>query len=67
MNEVTPLQVKSHWPTLKEFDCIIQTQNCVGRDVWLWPSMSYSDRGELLKMNVFQTVQVITTKLSGFS
>ena len=28
MNEVTLLQVKTHWSTLKEFDCIIQTQNC---------------------------------------
>ena len=27
MNEVTLLQVKTHWSTLKEFDCIIQTQN----------------------------------------
>ena len=34
MNEVTPLQVKSHWRTLKEFDCIIQTQNYVGRHVY---------------------------------
>ena len=28
MNEVTLLQVKTHWSTLKEIDCIIQTQNC---------------------------------------
>ena len=28
MNEVTLLQVKTHWSTLKEFDCRIQTQNC---------------------------------------
>ena len=28
MNEVTLLQVKTQWSTLKEFDCIIQTQNC---------------------------------------
>ena len=28
MNEVTLLKVKTHWSTLKEFDCIIQTQNC---------------------------------------
>ena len=28
MNEVTLLQVKIHWSTLKEIDCIIQTQNC---------------------------------------
>ena len=28
MNEVTLLQVKKYWSTLKEFDCIIQTQNC---------------------------------------
>ena len=28
MNEVILLQVKTHWSTLKEFDCIIQTQNC---------------------------------------
>ena len=27
MNEVTLLQVKTHWSTLKDFDCIIQTQN----------------------------------------
>ena len=27
MNEVTLLQVKTHWSTLKEIDCIIQTQN----------------------------------------
>ena len=26
MNEVTLLQVKTHWSTLKEFNCIIQTQ-----------------------------------------
>ena len=28
MNEVTLLKVKTHWSTLKEFDCISQTQNC---------------------------------------
>ena len=28
MNEVTLLQVKTCWSWLKEFDCIIQTQNC---------------------------------------
>ena len=28
MNEVTLLQVKTHWSKFKEFDCIIQTQNC---------------------------------------
>ena len=28
MNEVILLQVKTHWSTLKEFDCITQTQNC---------------------------------------
>ena len=28
MNEVTLLQVKPYWSSLKEFDCIIQTQNC---------------------------------------
>ena len=28
MNEVTLLLVKAHWSTLKEIDCIIQTQNC---------------------------------------
>ena len=28
MNEVTLLQVKTQWSTLKEFDWIIQTQNC---------------------------------------
>ena len=28
MNEVTLLQVKTQWSTLKECDCIIQTQNC---------------------------------------
>ena len=28
MNEVTLLQAKTHWSTLKEFDCRIQTQNC---------------------------------------
>ena len=28
MNEVTLLQVKTHWSTLKEFDCTIQTKNC---------------------------------------
>ena len=35
MNEVTLLQVKTHWSTLKEFNCIIQTQNCVGGHVSL--------------------------------
>ena len=28
MNEVTLLQAKTHWSTLKEFVCRIQTQNC---------------------------------------
>ena len=28
MNKVTLLQVKTHWSTLKEFDCRIQKQNC---------------------------------------
>ena len=28
MNEVTLLQVKTYWSSLKEFDCRIQTQNC---------------------------------------
>ena len=28
MNEVSLLQVKAYWSSLKEFDCIIQTQNC---------------------------------------
>ena len=28
MNEVTLLQAKTHWSTLKEFDCRIQTENC---------------------------------------
>ena len=28
MNEVTLLQVKTYWSSLKEFDCTIQTQNC---------------------------------------
>ena len=28
MNEVILLQVKAYWSSLKEFDCIIQTQNC---------------------------------------
>ena len=28
MNEVNLLQVKTHWSTLKEFVCRIQTQNC---------------------------------------
>ena len=28
MNKVTLLQVKTHWSTLKEFECIIQKQNC---------------------------------------
>ena len=27
MNKVTLLQVKTYWSSLKEFDCIIQTQN----------------------------------------
>ena len=54
MNEVTLLQVKTHLSTLKEFDCIIQTKNCVGGLVslswyswysgWLWPFMCYSNR-----------------------
>ena len=28
MNEVTLLRVKTNWSSLKEFDCIIQTENC---------------------------------------
>ena len=28
MNEVTLLQVKAYWSSLKEFDYRIQTQNC---------------------------------------
>ena len=28
MNEVTLIQVKTHWSTLKELDCRIQTQIC---------------------------------------
>ena len=28
MNEVTLLQVKTHWSSLKELDYRIQTQNC---------------------------------------
>ena len=47
------MKLKTHWSTLKEFDCVIQTQNCVGGHVslswysyggWLWPSMCYSNR-----------------------
>ena len=49
------MKLKTHWSTLKEFDCIIQTQNCVGGHVslswysysgWLWPFTCYSNREE---------------------
>ena len=48
------MKLTTHWSTLKEFDCIIRTQNCVGGHVslsryswhsgWLSPSMCYSNR-----------------------
>ena len=72
MNEVTLLQVKTHWSTLKEFDCIIQTQNCVGGHLSTklilmiqWVAMAFyvlfKPGGKLLKMNNFKTVQATST------